>query len=440
MKLRAFSVFAAATWLACPTLTIALTATGLSSFEAIEEPILQYFPDANTFQLDGFVNIVDLGNGAFRMHNRYNAEWWDGDRDTSNRDRQRAEVKGLGPHQRHGETFEYATTWRLNPEFRSSRRFCHLFQLKSINGDSGAPLVTLSIHGEMATVEANPEGRKVVAREFPWKPDVWQTVRIRVKTSPEADGELLVSINGDEFQGKTSISLSRPGADAYRPKWGLYRRAGTGMSMGDDYAEHKDVSADNVAGRIDNAELETEARKRATDVKSMQPTLAWLAMQGPSAARDFVIGSIVALWAETDSTAAMKAAEKMKPLALRADAVGRVFSRWADRDVNQAMAWLRKRAPNRALDHVVWLFVTDATYRYVNRPLALEGAALISNPKLRADAFEHVTEIWSRQNPDAAIKYVQASPALNASHKAAIMERLTARRDRRKNEATESVP
>src|SRR4051812_10484467 len=156
----------------------AVTATGLSSFEGIEEPLVKFFPATGKFERDAFVNITDRGGGTVRMTLRYNAEWWDGDRDTLNKDRQRAEVKGLGPHQKHGDTFDYETTWRSNPGFRGSNGFCHIFQLKATNGDSGAPLITLSIRGDKATVEANPAGPKIIAREFSWKPDTWQTVRI----------------------------------------------------------------------------------------------------------------------------------------------------------------------------------------------------------------------------------------------------------------------
>jgi hypothetical protein len=300
-------------WLALAALTAAAratTATGLSSFEALEEPLVKFFPATGKFAPDAFANITDRGNGVFRMAVRCNAEWWDGDRDTPNRDRQRAEVKGLGPHQRDGDTFIYSTTWRLSPGFRGTAGFCHLFQLKAVNGDSGAPLVTLSIQRDRATVEANPAGGRLVAREFPWQPDTWLTVRIRVKTSLQADGELLVSVNDDAFAGVTRVELSRPGADEYRPKWGLYRRAAAGAPLGDDFVEHKHVSAEKLgAPAIENAPLETAARAIAKNA-APEKALAWLQTQPASAARDFAAGSIAALWAEANPYAAMAWAER----------------------------------------------------------------------------------------------------------------------------------
>jgi len=359
---------------------------------------VKYFPGTDRFVPDDYVNIVDEGGGVFRMTDRFRGEWWDGDRDTRNKDRQRAEVKGLGPHQHHGETFEYATTWRLNADFHGTAGFCHLFQVKAINGDAGAPLVTLSIHGDAAAVEANPAGPKIVAREFRWRPGTWQTVRIRLKPSPNADGELLVSVDGDPFTGVRGVAIARPDATEYRPKWGLYRRAAERAAMADDYVEHQAITAQQVgAPPIDNAPLEFEARRRAAGA-SFADALAHLAAMPPSAARDFALGSTAVAWAEREPAAAMAWAEKSAPPAERLDAVNRVFARWADRDLPAARAWLHSHAPAAELDPLVWLFVTDTTYRYVNREVARDALPLIRDPRWRAQAEAHVRAIWARED------------------------------------------
>jgi hypothetical protein len=417
----------------CSTLlaaaTRATTATGLSSFEAIEEPLVKFFPATGRFAPDDFVNITELGDGTFRMFDRYNAEWWDGDRDTTNRDRQRAEVKGLGPHQTNGDTFEYATTWRGSPGFRGGGGFCHLFQLKGINGDDGAPLVTLSIQGgtNLATVEVNRAGPKIIARKFTWQPHTWQTVRIRIKTSPKTDGEIMVSVDDDAFQGRTGIELSRPEATEYRPKWGLYRRAAVKAPMGDDYVEHRNLTAQKVgAPEIANAPLETAARQLA-HTSSPATALAWLQTQPASPGRDFALGSLAALWAGANPAAAMAWAEAQEPGAVRIDTIERIFTRWADQDVAAAAQWLHARAPAPALDELLWLFATDTTYRYVNRDIALAAAPLITRPALRAAAFEHIVLIWARQNPTAAAYFLTASPALTVAQKEPILRKIPAR-------------
>jgi hypothetical protein len=367
----------------------ATPATSLNSFEAIEEPLVKFFPAAAKFERDSFLNITDQGGGTFRFFLRWNAEWWDGDRDTLNPDRQRAEVKGLGPHQKHGDTFDYTTSWRASPGFRASAGFCHIFQLKAINGDSGLPLITISLRGDKVSVEANSIGPKIIAREFPWKPDTWQTVRIRVRTAPDAEGDLLVSVNGDALEGKSGIVLTRPDGDLYRPKWGLYRRAAVNAPLGDDYIEHKAVTAVNVY-------------EEASDDYSR--TSAIMAELPPPKAMG---------WAETQTSGPV-----------RRDAILKIFSRWADQDVNAAVAWLQQRAPKPELDPVVWLFVTDTTYRYVNRDLALAAAPLIQNSELRAKAFEHVVEIWGRTERAAAISFIEKTPALTAEQKREIVKKL----------------
>jgi hypothetical protein len=408
----------------------ATVATGLSSFDAIEEPLVKYFPATEKFEPDALINITEVGAGTFRMFERYNAEWWDGDRDTRNKDRQRAEIKGLGPHQKDGATFEYSTTWRSSAAFHGSNGFCHIFQLKAVNGDSGAPLVTVSIHGARATVEANRIGPKFTAREFPWKPETWQTVRLRVRTSQGADGLLQASLDGDEFKGQTGIPLARPDSDEYRPKWGLYRRSGPNMGMGNDYVEHKAVSAQRVdAPVIDNAAIEAEARRLAK-TSSPEKALAWLNQQPASPGRDFATGSVAALWAETKPADAMTWALALNASRMQTDIVNRVFSRWADADCSAAMAWLRTAAPNANLDPMIWLLATDTTYRYVNRPVALEAASLVQDGGLRVKAFEHVTEIWARQERADAIAFIEKSSALTAEQKKAVIEKLRYREDR----------
>src|SRR6185312_6523369 len=124
--------------------SFALTTTNLAGFEGVEEPVVKYLVADKKFVPDDFTNITDVGNDTVRMTLHYQPDgWWDGDRDRRDNSRQRAEVKGVGPHQLPGETFEYATTWRTSTNFYGSGRFCHVFQLKAIDGNNGAPLVTL---------------------------------------------------------------------------------------------------------------------------------------------------------------------------------------------------------------------------------------------------------------------------------------------------------
>lgn len=230
-----------------------LHSLGLKSFEGVEEPRMKWVegPNGGHAERDDFVNITERQPGVVRMFLRYrgngSTEWWDGDQGTSRRDRQRAEIKGLGPHQKTGETFEYGTTFRTDPDFKGYGRFCHIMQVKATDGDKGAPLVTLSIldntHAALRYVSGHEGFHE--AQGFEWKPGVWTTIRFRLTTSNGKGGALLLSVNGGPFKGVTDVPMYRPGATDYRPKWGLYRGVVPGMR--DDWVEHKSGYARRIA-------------------------------------------------------------------------------------------------------------------------------------------------------------------------------------------------
>lgn len=239
-----------AVWLAITSLS-AHNADSLKSFGGVEEPSVVYHLKTKTFTDDDFVNITDRGHGTFRMELRYrDGDWWDGDRENKSTDRQRAEVKVLGPRQRRGETFEYRSTWRLDPKFTVGSRFCHITQVKAYTGpDTGEPLLTTSIQegngGAVRYCSAEMRGLKAV-KPFKWAADQPKTVAYRLTTSSTngaADGGLVVSVDGDEFTGIAKVQMFRRDATEYQPKWGLYRGVQTGMPFGDDYVEHSGIEA-----------------------------------------------------------------------------------------------------------------------------------------------------------------------------------------------------
>src|SRR5881398_2534923 len=98
---------AAATWARAANPVVV---PNLGGFEGQEEPTVIYFPDTTTFQKDSYDNIIDEGGGMMRvtLRNYYSTQgWWDGDRSTTNNDRQRGEVKGISGlgHQAIAQTF-----------------------------------------------------------------------------------------------------------------------------------------------------------------------------------------------------------------------------------------------------------------------------------------------------------------------------------------------
>jgi len=242
--------------------------TSLKSFEGIEEPRMDWVVAEHDVErkASNFFNITDVAPGTVRMFLRYRRDWWDGDQATNRRDRQRAEVKGLGPHQKDGQTFEYSTTWRTDPDFTDPakltaglsddgewvggrKHFCHVFQLKATNGSDGPPLVTMSVDAGNKTADldfgSGRSGGLKVVRTFPFKAGEWMHVVIRIKIS-HTNGEAEISVNGDEFKGAIHVPVYRPNSTDYRPKWGLYRAIGPASGAHDDWVEHRDVTARRV--------------------------------------------------------------------------------------------------------------------------------------------------------------------------------------------------
>ena len=221
----------------------AVATTSAVAFEGEEEPTVVYHVSGGNFTNDSYDNIQSGTNYKFVLRFRKN-DWWDGDRNTTNNDRQRAEVKGLGSHQKNNETFEYSSAWKTNRA--GSGGFWHVFQLKATDGDNGAPLVTNSIKsGTTANVQiwsGSSSGSSAVM-SYGFSLNTFTTTRIRVKVAASNTGELRASINGGSLQGKTGIACYRPSATDYRPKWGSYRGVSASSPYGDDTVEQKSFSA-----------------------------------------------------------------------------------------------------------------------------------------------------------------------------------------------------
>ncbi len=234
-----------------------------AGFEGLEEPTVIYFPDSNTFQNDSYANHVDEGGGLFRdtLRNEYPTPlppyasgpgWWDGDRNTTNTDRQRSEAKGivgLG-HQGVDQTFEYSFDFRMDPAFVGTSHFCDVFQLKATDGNDGAPLATVALYKSGSTtigrVDCDGDGASGTVRTFSFTAGQWIHVDIRIATcqSTESTGSVVASINGDPFSGFVNQPIYLTSSTDYRPKFGLYRGIGTdyGVPAGDSWVEHRTVT------------------------------------------------------------------------------------------------------------------------------------------------------------------------------------------------------
>jgi hypothetical protein len=277
---------------------LATTATSLSSFGGVEEPTVIYYPATNTFANDSYVNITDQGGGVFRMYLRYSTSWWDGDRNTTSTDRQRAEIKVLGARQLMNETYEYTSTWKTNSSFVKGNHFCHVTQVKAYDGsDTSDPLVTTDINSTSSAQVSKcsyGEAGLTGVRSFSWSPGTPVTVKVRLTTSSTMSGQLRASVNGDALSGQTGINMYRNGATEYQPKWGLYRGLDSSEPIGNDYVEHSNVQANKVASGTTTAmEAESLARTSSGATTSLQSDTnssggTWVQLDSTDNAGDYV--------------------------------------------------------------------------------------------------------------------------------------------------------
>ncbi len=235
-----------------------------SGFEGLEDPTVIYFPGTNTFQNDSYANHVDEGGGMFRdtLRNDYATQgWWDGDRNTSNTDRQRSEVRGISAlgNQPVGQTFEYSFDFRTDPTFQATNDFCHIFQLKATNGNDSLPLATISllkngsgIQGQVQyftdgdTPNTDGSSSQFVATTFNYTAGQWIHFDIRITPCAlgQSTGSILLSVNGGAFTGVTNQAIDLTNSTVYRPKFGFYRKISTtdGVPAGDSWVEHRTIT------------------------------------------------------------------------------------------------------------------------------------------------------------------------------------------------------
>ena len=170
-----------------------------------------------------------------------NLEWNEGKRDGKYHDKSRAEVNGLPAKISNGDTWDIATTVKLDKYFVPSRGYCNIMQPIF----DGSFLSLTGIKGNVVTgslfVFTNGIGSEIkTARNISIPKEQWVSIVIRIKFAQ--DGFYQMSINGDAFKG---INMDTTKARfPYSNKWGLYCTATTdvtGKPMGDSVVEHKNI-------------------------------------------------------------------------------------------------------------------------------------------------------------------------------------------------------
>jgi hypothetical protein len=179
-----------------------------------------------------------LGKYVFVFHSHATA---DDDRCT-NEDRTRMEIKGgdgSNPEMQHtqGQTAYYRWKFKLDAGFIPSSRFTHIFQIKAIDGDAGAPLMTITPRAgnpqKIQIIHSSGEGSGSLgtvkeADLAPFKGN-WVEAYVKYKSSDGSAGTFEITLtrvsDGAVLLSYTNNSLDmwREGASYNRPKWGVYR-------------------------------------------------------------------------------------------------------------------------------------------------------------------------------------------------------------------------
>jgi hypothetical protein len=179
-----------------------------------------------------------LGKYVFVFHSHADA---DDDRCT-NEDRTRMEIKGgsgspADMQHTQGQTAYYRWKFKLDAGFIPSSRFTHIFQIKAIDGDAGAPLVTITPRAgnpqKIQIIHSSGEGSGSLgtvkeADLAPFKGN-WVEAYVKYKSSDGSGGTFEITLTRVSdgavllSYSNSSLDMWREGASYNRPKWGVYR-------------------------------------------------------------------------------------------------------------------------------------------------------------------------------------------------------------------------
>lgn len=226
----------------------ATTARTLADFANVDRSLV--YPRGAAPTID---HVTQVSPGVFNFLLRHRGAWYDGDRDLEwnykGHPKSRAEVFLKQPKIKVGETWEFGTTVRLDPDFVPSEQYCNLaqpvfslgfFTLTDQKGDA--------VTGEYYFNE-NPDaiGQKLrLVRSVTFRRARWTSLVFRIRFDKK--GSMTMSLNGDAHAGLAGIDTSRPKKFNY--KVGLY---GTGLKdvhgkqLRDSQLQHRDIYMVRVA-------------------------------------------------------------------------------------------------------------------------------------------------------------------------------------------------
>lgn len=180
-----------------------------------------------------------LGKNVFVFHSHIVD---DNDR-CINTDRVRMEIKGGGSseEQAQGQTAYFRWKFKLDANFIGSSSFCHIFQIKAVDGDDGAPLITITprastlqvIHDGGDEAGSVDLGTLVTVDLAPFL-GTWVEGYVKYTSSDNGSFEITLKRVSDgatllSYSKTSGIDLWRTGASRNHPKWGVYRKKVSGL-------------------------------------------------------------------------------------------------------------------------------------------------------------------------------------------------------------------
>jgi hypothetical protein len=151
----------------------------------------------------------------------------------------------------------------------------------------------------------------------------------------------------------------------------------------------------------------------------------WLKSLPLSDNRNFALGTLASTWANRDPAASMSWAESLSPLDGRVDTIQRTFNEWVEREPADAAEWLNKHRaqsqPGGETDRMITRLVAASPLVRSDPAGALQWAALISKPELRARVIAAVVTKWGLSDSGSATNYLQQSADLTPEQKAKVL-------------------
>jgi hypothetical protein len=170
-------------------------------------------------------------------------------------DRQRLEIKTEGNSSTPnylkgflGDSVTFRWQFKLAGGFQPSYSFTHIHQIKAYDGDSGAPLITLTPRfgspNSLQLIHINSSGVTTTLTQTPLDPFVGQWVQAYEKITYGTHGTYSIVITrlSDGAQlfsySNNDIDLWRTGTTVIRPKWGIYRSLNNAQQLRDEQVHY----------------------------------------------------------------------------------------------------------------------------------------------------------------------------------------------------------